>query len=274
MIRLIADLHLHTNESDGTWNPDRLVAKAAEHNLAVIAITDHDTTAGVEEAVQAAPAELKVIPGVELSCGGANVESVHMLGLWIDVDSSSLQEQLELMRTSRIRRMEEILHRLRKMGIALSFEEVAKYAHKDVISRSHVASALVDRGVVNSKAEAFQAYIGETAPAYVPRLKFRPETAIELILAAGGVPVLAHPGLLESLHILPRLVDAGLVGMEVVHPSHSPEQTESYLELAQEWNLLPSGGSDCHGPGGKDELFIGRYTIPLAWVEALSEARW
>lgn len=271
---MIADLHLHTNESDGTWTPKQLVLQAAKHSLAAIAITDHDTTAGIREASKYAPTTLEIIPGVELSCGGTGFEEVHILGLWIDVNTPSLQEHLAFMRRARLERMDKILLRLQEMGIFLSHADVAKFASKNVLSRSHVASALVERGIVSTKTDAFEKYIGEDGPAYVARSKLNPERAIDLILGAGGVPILAHPGLLKNLNVLPRLTAAGLVGIEVIHPSHSQEKTDFFLEIADKWKLLPSGGSDCHGPGGKDRVFLGDYTIPHSWMKALAETRW
>lgn len=270
---MIADLHVHTNESDGTWTPRQLVLEAARRSLAAVAITDHDTTAGIEEAKRYAPKTLKIIPGVELSCRTPEVANVHILGLWIS-EYPPLEEQLAIMRQSRLTRMAEILDRLRSIGISISHEEVATFANKEVLSRSHAASALVARGIVGTKEEAFQRYLNEGAPAYASRYKLEPEEAVKLITGAGGIPVLAHPGLLKDLAVLPRLVDAGVVGLEVVHPSHSPSQTEFFRQLAREWGLLPSGGSDCHGPGSKDRVFLGDYTIPWKWVEALAPRPW
>ncbi len=270
---MLADLHLHTTESDGTWSPRELVREAAERGLAAIAITDHDTTAGIEEALLYAPENLQVIPGIELSAVSSTGEEVHVVGLWIDPSSPPLQEQLAILRESRLSRTEEILVRLQGMGINLSYDDVLKYAHKDVLSRSHIASALQEKGFVHSKQEAFATLIGQGAPAYVERYKISPEEAVGLILAAQGVPVLAHPGLLSDLQILPSMVEKGLVGLEIVHSSHTPEQEELFHELAIKWGLLLSGGSDCHGPGGKDQVYLGNYTIPLEWVDKLAEVR-
>lgn len=270
---MLADLHLHTTESDGTWSPQELTQEAAKRGLKTIAITDHDTTAGIGEALAHAPQSLQVIPGIELSAVSESGEEVHVIGLWIDPTARSLQRQLSILRESRLSRTEEILNRLQKLGVALSYEDVLRYAQKDVLSRSHIASALLEKGYVQTKQEAFTTYIGQGAPAYVERYKISPEDAVELILGAGGVPVLAHPGLLGNLDILPTMVDAGLVGLEVIHSSHIPEQVEFFHDLANKWGLLPSGGSDCHGPGGKDQVYLGNYNIPNSWVEKLSQAR-
>lgn len=266
-----ADLHLHTTESDGTWTPKQLVEEAFKRGLAAIAITDHDTTAGIEEALTAAPEGFSVIPGIELSAVAEDGEEVHMLGLWINPQYPPLQRELTLLREERYERTAKMIDRLAELGMAISYNEVLLYAKKDIISRSHIASALLAKGFVTSKQEAFEKWIGQGCPAYVERLKLSPERAIALILESGGVPVLAHPGLLKNLDILPSLVQAGLVGLEVIHSTHTPAQTHFFLGLARTWELLPSGGSDCHGPGGKDQLFLGKYSIPLEWSQALSQ---
>lgn len=266
-----ADLHLHTTESDGTWTPRQLVQEASNRDLAVIAITDHDTTAGIQEAICFAPESLQVVPGVELSSVAPNEEEVHILGLWIDPEYAPLQRQLTLFREERHQRAERMVQRLNELGVRLLYNDVLVYAQKDIVSRSHIASALLAMGAVATKEEAFQKWLSQGRPAYVERSKLSPGDAIKLILGSGGVPVLAHPGLLRNLEILPVLVEAGLVGLEVVHSTHAPTQVQNFLELAEAWNLLPAGGSDCHGPGGKDQLFIGKYSIPLEWAETLSQ---
>lgn len=267
---MFADLHLHTTESDGTWTPDQLVHQAAQLGLSAIAITDHDTTAGIEAALRHAPSTMQVVSGIELSTVAPDGEDVHVLGLWIDPQYRPLQQRLTILREERFKRIDKMLKRLADLGIHLTAEDVLKFSHKDVVSRSHVASALVEKGIVTSKEEAFNLYIGHRAPAYVGRHKLRPEEAVELILGAGGVPVLAHPGLLANLEVLPILMAAGLVGIEVVHPRHSPEQTREFMDLAKSLALLPSGGSDCHGPGGKDQIYIGKYSIPWNWLQELA----
>jgi|LSQX01.3.fsa_nt_gb predicted metal-dependent phosphoesterase TrpH len=270
---LFADLHLHTTESDGTWTPEQLVGQACQIGLGAIAITDHDTTAGIEAAQRNAPQQLQVIPGIELSCVAEDGEEVHIVGLWIDPQYQPLQQELTALRSARIGRIEEILARLADLGISLEQGDVLRFATRDVLSRSHIASALVEKGVVASKKEAFDAYLGQGAPAYVERRKLRPHDAIALIGQSGGVPILAHPGLLQNLTILPSLKEAGLVGLEVIHHSHSPGQTQRYLELAAELELLPSGGSDCHGPKGKDSIYLGKYKIPWKWLGDLAARR-
>jgi predicted metal-dependent phosphoesterase TrpH len=273
MLALLADLHLHTTESDGTWTPEELVRKALQVGLSAIAICDHDTTSGIKAATGVAPPELQVIPGIELSTSADKDDEVHILGLWINPHYEALQRKLADLRKERVSRVHMMIERLESLGFSLAYADVLKFAHEDVLSRSHIAAAMVEKGIVGSKHEAFDAYLGQGQPAYVKRHKLTLEEAVRLILEAGGVPILAHPGLLKDLTILPRLVQAGLVGMEVIHHSHTKEQTEFFRQMAKKNGLLPSGGSDCHGPGGKDEIYIGKYSVPWHWLEDLAASR-
>jgi len=270
---LAADLHLHTTESDGTWTPKEVVQKAFEHSLRIIAITDHDTTQGIAEAKKHAPAGLEVISGIELSTLSAQGEEIHILGYWIDENNAGLQELLEKSRRDRITRAESIVEKLNNLGLWISYGDVEQFGHGRVVSRSHIASALESRGYVQTKKEAFEKYLAPQAPAYVARHKLNPAQAVKSILKANGVPVLAHPGLIKDLAVLPALVDAGLAGLEVVHSSHDQKQVDFFLQLAAQWQLTPTGGSDCHGPGGKDEVFLGKFTIPQSWVDRLARRR-
>lgn len=267
------DLHTHTTESDGTWTPKQLVQEAFSRGLSTIAVTDHDTTAGVKTAQMSAPEGFEIVAGIELNAVAPDGQETHILGLWIDPDYPPLQEQLDILRESRVDRIEKMLRKLRELGVSLSYSDVAKFSLRDVVSRSHVASALLEKGYVSSKQEAFERFIGQDAPGYVERYKLSPSKAVELIRSSGGVAVLAHPGLMRNLDVLPILVDAGLVGLEVIHPSHSPDQIPHFLALAEKFGLLPSGGSDCHGPGGKDQVFLGDYTIPTEWLARLAARR-
>lgn len=271
---MLADLHVHTTESDGTWTPREVVWEANQLGLSALAITDHDTTAGLEEAKKHAPGGLEVIQGIELSTvADKNGEEIHILGLWIDPSYEELQDELAIFREDRLKRTGLIVQRLRDLGISLTYDDVTAFAQKDVLSRSHIASALLAKGFVATKQEAFATLIGQDGPAYVERRKMTPERGISLILASGGVPILAHPGMLKDLTVLPTLVEAGLVGLEVVHSTHSSSQVEYFSELALNLGLLPSGGSDCHGPGGKDQVYLGKFSIPLQWVTNLRAKR-
>ncbi len=266
-----ADLHIHTTESDGRWHPHEIGREAEARGISIIAITDHDTTAAIAPAMGSAPQGVEVIPGIEISTSVGHAEEVHILGYWIDPDHPSLREYVTAMQKHRIQRAQRIVSRLNQQGIMITFDDVLAHTPRQVVSRSHIAAAMQKAGYVQSKHQAFEEWIGVGRPAYVPRPKMSPEEAIELIRACGGVPVLAHPGLLRDLSLVHRLAHSALVGMEVVHSAHTPEQIAYFQQLAQELKLLPSGGSDCHGPGGKDAIYLGEYTIPVSWVEALRQ---
>ena len=246
------DLHAHTNRSDGTFTPAELVRTAAERGLDVVAVTDHDTTSGLEEAI-AAGAELgvEVVPGVEFS---AELEgtSVHVLCYWMDVEDPALQDELTRLRDDRFRRGELMIEKLRDLGFDISFERVREIAQGGNIVRPHVAQAMVEAGIVGSEAEAFARWIADGKPAHVPKHALHPLDALQMIREAGGLCVLAHPGMWGDQTSVPEeLIEAmargGMAGLEVDHTDHSPEQREHYRALARRLGVIASGGSDCHG---------------------------
>ncbi len=246
------DLHTHTNRSDGTFTPTELIRHAAERGLDVIAVTDHDTTVGLEEAIVAGQElGVEVPPGVELS---AELEgtSVHVLCYWPDVTDPDLQAELARLRGDRRSRGEQMVERLRALGFPIRFERVLEIAGGDNIVRPHVAQAMVEAGVVGSEREAFDLYIADGKPAHVPKHALHPVDAVALIRAAGGLCVLAHPGMWADQTPIPEaliheMAAAGMVGLEVDHTDHTPEQRATYRRLADRLGLIPTGGSDCHG---------------------------
>lgn len=262
---MLADLHVHTTESDGQWLPEQVGQEALVRGISMVAITDHDTTNGIERAKLGAPSQIRIIPGIEISTEQAG-KDVHILGYWIDITNRNLQTTLTNMREARHGRIGEMISKLNNIGIDLDIDAVYAHSQEDVISRSHIAAELQRRGLIEKKSEAFDRWIGIGGPAFVPRLKISPIEAIEIIRHAGGLPVLAHPGLIKCDHLIEELAKHGLQGLEVVHSTHTPRQTAYYQELAKRLDLLPSGGSDCHGPGGKDEMYLGRFSIPDSWV--------
>jgi len=261
------DLHLHSTASDGQFSPSELVAMALERDLLVIAITDHDTTAGIDEALEAARGTgLEVIPGVEISCDVPH-EEVHLLGYYFDHRHPALQGKLHAMRDARLQRAKGMLARLAALGFPLPWEMVAELAGDGSVGRPHIARAMVRMGYVASTDEAFVLYIGRNGPAYVERYKISPLDAVSLVKAVRGLPVLAHP--LKVTHFLPELVEGGLVGLEVYYNGYSPEDIRELAALARKFDLIPTGGSDFHGPGVVDTVEMGGVWVPVESVERL-----
>jgi predicted metal-dependent phosphoesterase TrpH len=261
------DLHLHSTASDGRFSPSELVAMALECNLLVIAITDHDTTAGLDEALEAARGTgLEVIPGVEISCDVPH-EEVHLLGYYLDHHHSALQGKLRAMRDARLRRAKGMLANLEALGFPLPWEMVAELAGDGSVGRPHIAQAMLKMGHVASIDEAFDLYIGRNGPAYVERYKISPLEAVSLIKEARGAPVLAHP--LKVMHFLPSLVEGGLVGLEVYYNGYSAEEIQGLADLARKFDLIPTGGSDFHGSDVPDAVGMGGVRVPMESVERL-----
>lgn len=264
-----ADLHVHTTASDGSTSPRDVVYKAKKLGLEAIAITDHDTFGGVEDALKAArDTGMEVITGIELSTEFENKE-VHILGYLMDVNDKSLSSHLDFFKKSRVERIHKIVAKLQELNFPLSMEEVLEQAGNGTVGRPHVARVLVRKGVVNSIGEAFNEYIGHGGVAFVPRTKYTPVKAVNLIRQAGGVPVLAHPGLANLDNYIPELVKKGLQGIEVYHPQHDQADIKHYLRIASRWDLLVTGGSDYHGPDARGHEALGTATVPYAVVEKL-----
>jgi predicted metal-dependent phosphoesterase TrpH len=272
--RNLVDLHIHSTASDGVFTPSEVVRLALERGLAAIALTDHDTLGGLVEAQQSASGTgLEVIAGVEINSEG-DWGDLHFLGYYVDVGNDLLQERLQEMQDARVERARNMLERLRDMGMTLEWEKLRALAGGDSIGRPHVAQALLDRGYVKTVREAFERFIGNDGPAYVPRLRLTPPEVIRVITEAGGVPVIAHPahsGAAAVEHI-PELESHGLRGVEVYYPHHSPEEIETLLELCRAHGLLATGGSDFHGPSVMDGVPLGSVYVPWQCVERLREA--
>jgi predicted metal-dependent phosphoesterase TrpH len=261
------DLHLHSTASDGQFSPSELVAMALERNLLAIAITDHDTTEGVDEALDAARGtELEVIPGVEISCDVPH-EEVHLLGYYLDHHHPALEEKLRAIRDARLQRAKGMLAKLAALGFPLPWEMVAELADGGSVGRPHIAQAMIEKGYIASTDEAFALYIGRNGPAYVERYKLSPLEGVSLIKEARGLPVLAHP--LKVTHFLPSLVEQGLVGLEVYYGSYSAEEIRELAHLARKFDLIPTGGSDFHGPGVLDTVEMGGVWVPVESVTRL-----
>lgn len=263
-----ADLHVHTTASDGTQTPEEIVDLACKKGLSAIALTDHDTTDGIDLAREAASGTgLEIIPGVELNTDWEDTE-IHILGYFLDYRSLYLQEILDKMRQAREERAEKMIAKLSALGVALSYENLKKIAGKATICRPHIAQAMIAAGYVSSIKEAFEKYIGRGKEAYVPRTRMDPFTAIAVIEKAKGVPVLAHPGLANRDNLIPALVKKGLLGIEVYYPQHTPEMIDKYRWYSKRYCLVMTGGTDYHG-AGRDYPPLGAVSISMEDVERL-----
>ena len=265
----LADLHVHSFCSDGLRTPTQAVEEAEAAGVQSLSLTDHDTVDGIAEALGAAEnTGVELIPGTEFSAHTTSRE-VHLLAYFIDWKSESLSEFLSCMRQYRRTRSDAIVARLNDLGVDITVEDVLRHSGEGVVGRPHVAAALVDRGAVASKEEAFDRYINDRGPAAIPKPQTPVEKVIGLVHDIGGVAVLAHPGASSREAEIARLVEYGLDGIEVYHPSHQPSQIQHYAELAQKFGILASGGSDSHGEleGSK----IGDCGIGCEAVEALRE---
>ncbi len=266
---LRADLHLHTTASDGQLRPSELVKLARKHHLNTIAITDHDTTDGLLEAQQAADGSLVIVPGIELSADDNDVD-VHMLGYYVPADDKDFQAALVGFRDDRLSRGQGMVEKLAALGKPISWERVLELADGGSVGRPHVARAMVEAGHVDSVNAAFDHYLRHGGTAYVSRKRMSPEEAIKLIHAAGGVAVMAHPGLVpDYLSMLERLAAGGLDGVEFIHPRNPTTVRENLRAVALKHHLIMTGGSDFHRPGDP----IGAYTAPPDALLALRERR-
>jgi predicted metal-dependent phosphoesterase TrpH len=277
---LYADLHSHTLASDGTESPAENIRLAKEAGLGAVAITDHDTVAGIAEALEAGKLyDIIVVPGVEISTVSQGID-IHVLGYWIDYENELLLEHLSELRRVRDQRNEMMLERLNRLGLAITMEDVlaslkASKKADETIGRPHIADALLRKGYVSSISEAFELYLGKDGSAYVNPPRIEPATAIAWIKAAGGVPVLAHPGLYGQDELIDRLAACGLAGVEVYHADHSPEQEVHYLTIAERLGLIVTAGSDFHGErnGVIFHAPIGARRIEISVVDLLLRAK-
>lgn len=266
-----ADLHLHTRYSDGTFTPEELVERAVHNRLGAIALTDHDTLEGCAPTAEAcARAGIEFIPATELSVQVGSLE-IHMLAYFVDASNKALQAQLEQFRNSRRERILEICQRLSESGVPIQASDVFKIANCDAPGRPHVARALVQSGICSGMDEAFKRFLRKDRSGWVPQERPSAEDAIRLVRDAGGLSVLAHPGLGGAGDCLPELKEAGLMGVECFHSRHTPSMTQHFLEMARKLDLLVTGGSDCHGMNRGNPL-IGTIKIPYERVQSMKDA--
>jgi 3',5'-nucleoside bisphosphate phosphatase len=265
------DLHAHTTASDGTYTPRQLVELARKNGLAGVAVCDHDTTDGIEEALQAGrESGIEVVPGVEINTEYEGKE-VHILGYYFDRSSSVLQDLFRKLREERLTRMERILQKLQAAGLEISEREVLAEADGASVGRPHIARVLVRLGYAEDMRDAFDRWLAKGRPGYVERLKLHPGQAVRLIREAGGVPVIAHPGLIGKDAIVEELIPEGLLGLEALHPDHSPQERERFVEMAKNLGLIATGGSDFHGAGAEHRGDLGSVSVQKEIVEALKK---
>ena len=276
------DLHVHSNESDGTVAPEELVREAKQIGLSAFALTDHDTTEGLDRAIACGESEeVEVVPGIELSTAYLG-KDIHVLGYYMDYHNENFQEQLKEFRDSRDVRNEEMFRRLRELGFEkITTEALLEAFDNPVITRAHVAKFMLDCGYVKSREEVFQRYIGDNCPCYVERKKISPNQAVKLITEFGGIPVLAHPLLYkfgtETLETLvASLKEDGLMGMEVIYSTYNSREQRKLKELAKKYELVITGGSDYHGTNKKDiklGVGMGNLFVPADCLENIKDLK-
>lgn len=268
-------MHVHTTASDGVWSPEEAVLLAKRRGLVAIGITDHDTIDGLGRAAKASPlCGVEVLEGLEISTQVGD-EDVHILGYYPNIDSPKLTSFLENMKEKRKERVSRMMLRLRENGVRIDPDLLKSITGESTPGRPHLARALVKMGYANSTREAFDLYLLPGRPGYYPRFKISPKTAIELVTEVGGVPVLAHPGLVKTWDaetMITELVLYGLKGVEAFHPVHSPSSAQRYVEISRSLGLLITGGSDAHGPGYEYNTEIGEVRVPYHLVDDLKKA--
>ena len=264
------DLHLHTTFSDGRLTPTQLVELVAARGLRVVAISDHDSTEGIPEALEAASRfpQLTIIPGVELSTDIPGNE-IHVLGYFIRYEDAAFQQTLRSFREGRVDRAREMVDKLAALGLPVEWDRVCELA-QGAVGRPHIAQAMVEKGYITYPQEAFTHYIGRNGPAYAEREKLTPAEAIGYILGVGGIPVLAHPHVVDNVEsLLPELVEAGLAGIEVHYKEYTPGEVEAFGAMADRYGLLPCGGTDYHAMGTPGEVVPGSVGPPIEIVDRL-----
>ncbi|MFG6495217.1 PHP domain-containing protein [Fictibacillus sp. UD] len=268
-----SDLHTHTTASDGTFSPAENIKRALEKGLGAIAITDHDTVSGIEEAMLEASKHpnFECIPGIEISTLYKG-QDIHVLGYYIDYKDEEFLSVLTNLTSVRDKRNEMILQKLNKLGININNSELEAKRHGDGnVGRGHIAEILMEKGIVQSLPEAFDKYLGKGKAAYATPERISPIEAIQIIKKAKGVPVLAHPGIYGADELIPLLSENGLIGIECCHPDHSSHQVIHYKKLAEEYSLIKTAGSDFHG-FRNGEVFhgdLGSCSVPLSTIEKL-----
>ena len=276
------DMHTHTTASDGSYSPRELVQMAGDIGLEALAVTDHDSLDGLPEALEAGKnLGLEVVKGIEISAE-FTPGTMHILGYDLDHSHEALNNKISTLQEARRTRNPRIISRLNDMGMDITMEEVTAAAGGGQVGRPHFAKVMLEKGYIGTTKEAFNKYLAKGGPAYIEKFRLSPRESLELILEAGGLPVLAHPfslkfdteAGLESQ--IAELVEYGLVGLEVYYSEHTPEMSQSYLRLAKKYDLAPTGGSDFHGvTKGAIKLGTGKgdLAVPYSLLAGLRSKR-
>ena len=265
------DLHVHTNFSDGVLSPEEVINLAVKRGLDGIAITDHDSIRGVKKAIDYSKKfkEFNVIPGIEFSCVYRD-EEVHILGYFINIEDKKLIEITKEFRNHRKKRASQIVDKLKAMDMNLDYNEILEKGDKEFIGRANIARELVEKSYAKNTQEVFNKYLNRGRSAYVERFHLSIKDTIELINDVNGIAVLAHPGLLKDKSIINYCIDMGVEGIECIHSKHGRNTTEKLKIIAEENNLLITGGSDFHLEENK-EILMGKYYVDLNNIPELKE---
>ncbi len=264
-----ADLHIHSNASDGSLSPSEIVKIAYAKNLEAFALTDHDTFEGIEEAqIEANKMSIDLIPGVELSCNIGETD-VHVLAYWPDINDPDLSNELKERRKNRKERAIKFVEKLNDNGIHITFDDVLDVSKDSAIGRSHIARAMMSNNYVSSIQEAFDNYIDLNSCCYVKKESCSPEEVLKMIKKAKGVATIAHPGVSKIDEHFLNLKKLGLAGLEVYHPDHDKDKITHYERLAKKLDLIATGGSDFHARRSSRGITIGAYTVEMDTVEKL-----
>lgn len=267
---LKADLHTHTNYSDGVLSPFELLDLAKTRDISIISITDHDTVDGIESAIDYAKnLGIEVIPGVEIS-SDIDGSEVHFLGYFIDYKNLELNKYLKFFRDERLERAKRIIKKLNKLGVSITIDDVMQISKNSPVCRPHIAKAILAKGYVKMFAQAFQKFIGDNAPAFERKIYVAPKSALQIINDAGGLSFIAHPGFMEE-DKLKKIIQLGVDGIEVVHSSHKPFQQKFYKGIVDQYCLLESGGSDFHGGMRNDEANFGKFVVSSRVVKNIKK---
>jgi predicted metal-dependent phosphoesterase TrpH len=265
---MYTDLHLHTTFSDGTYSPEELTREAIRYGFVALALTDHDTVEGCARMKAACDtAGIEFIPATELTAEMNGIE-LHLIGYFIDTENPKLLSEIHRFQQVRQERIREIIERLNAMNVPLKEADVLAIANCKSPGRPHVARALIQAKLCGSLDEAFERFLKKGKPAWVPKCKISATQAIDMIHTAGGLAVLAHPGLARSNEAIEPLIEAGLDGLECFHTKHPPSLSEHFVSVAEEHGLLVTGGSDCHGMN-KGKPLIGSIKLPYQYVVEL-----